>query len=151
MKRSTPLSKLLSTASGDFSRTLRRAGQLRHADLALQQLLGTACAGHCRVANIRGTTLVLQTDSAAWAARLRYQLPAIQRQLKASTTFSAIRSIEVTIRPRQADRQSVQAQKLRPARLSGQAARLIAAVADTTEDPALRSALQRLASRGSGD
>ncbi len=139
---------LLSTASGDLSGTLRRARQLQRADQALQHRLGAVLTGHCHVANIRGTTLVLQVDSATWGARLRYQIPSLQRQLKASRAFSAIHDIEVTVRPRgSADRRSDPDRVPRRARLSSQAAALIATVANTTADPALQAALRRLASR----
>lgn len=152
MKTSTPLNKLLSATSGDLSRTLKRARQLQLADQALQQLVGTTLAGHCHVANVRGTVLVLQLDSAAWAARLRYQMPAIQRELKASRTFSAILSIEVNIRPRgsaggHASPAHARNQTRRPISLSDTAATHIAAVASATGDPALQAALRRLASR----
>lgn len=152
MKSSVPLHTLLSAASGDLARTLRRVRQLQRADQALQPQLGTVLTGHCHVANIRGTTLVLQVDSAAWGTRLRYQLPSLQRQLKASRTFSAIHDIEVTIRPRgNADRRSAPDRVPRRARLSSQAAALIATVANTTADPALQATLRRLASRSRDD
>jgi len=145
MKSPKPLHKLLHGSSDALSRVLGHAGRLAALDRAVHPLLGEPLARHCRVANLRRDTLVLQVDSPAWAARLRYQTPALLKSLHGSDPASGLdglRDIEVKIAPPAEPRP---ARAMRAAPMSADSARLIEAVAEDTADGALRSALRRLA------
>jgi len=151
MKSPKPLHKLLHGSSDALSRVLGHAGRLAALDRILRPQLGQPLASHCRVANLRRDTLVLQVDSPAWAARLRYQIPALLKTLRGQERggagLEALRDIEVRVSPPTRERP---APTQRAVRMSSDSARLIEAVAQDTDDAALQSALRRLAGRHRG-
>lgn len=148
MKSPKPLHKLLRGSSLTLSGVVDRANELAALNAALSQLLDPTLAAHCRVANLRRDTLILQADSPAWAARLRYQIPALLKTLRGARSPKAalrgLEEIQIKIRP-PARRPPVKVG--RQARMSPSAARLIDAAAQCMDDAPLQSALHRLASR----
>ncbi len=70
-----------------------KAHLIRQLELELQQLLPGHLKSCCRVANVHGTQLIVQVQSASWAIKLRYQTPELIKQLPAIT------AIQVTVRP----------------------------------------------------
>jgi len=50
---------------------------LQQINQTLPTILPQPLARHCRVVNLREKTVVIYTDSAAWATRLRYLIPTI--------------------------------------------------------------------------
>ena len=146
MKRSQPLSSVLSRSSGVVPRLMGHARALQRLENAVRECLPQALRTHCRVANLREATLVLQADSPVWGARLRYSAPALVRELTGSRGLPRVRRIEILVRPpgsNQAER------KTQPRILGAQAKQLLQEVAASTEDPDLRRAWARLAARGS--
>ena len=146
MKRSQPLSSVLSRSGGLVPRLLGHAHALQRLEEAVLERLPQALRTHCRVANLREATLVLQADSPVWGARLRYTAPALVRELTGSRGLPRVRRIEILVRPagsKQAEH------KTQPRILGAQAARMLREVAASTEDPELRRAWARLATRGS--
>jgi hypothetical protein len=136
-------------------RIVTRFGHLRqlaekardHADLNddLRRQLPTDLAPHVRLATVNDGCLVLQADSPAWAARLRFKTPEILENLRLNSSFAAIRSIRIrndlgTTAPAPAP--------IFHARLGEEAVRALEAQAACTSDPQLRAAFERLASRG---
>ncbi|HKK06091.1 MAG TPA: DciA family protein [Gammaproteobacteria bacterium] len=148
MKSPKPLHKLLCASSDALSRVLGHAQRLSALDEKLRPLLGQPLAAHCRVANLRRGTLVIQVDSSAWAARLRYQVPGLLKTLRsrqdADGALNSLEDIQIKILP---PAQVPQNRAARQVRMSGESARLIEAVAQSTDDPSLSSALRRLAGR----
>lgn len=96
---------------------------------------------HCRLANLREAVLVLETESPAWAARLRYATPEMVRRLAAGD-FPPIDEIRIRVRPQHAPADAARRATLSP----GSAAHLREAAA-TLDDAPLAAALRRLADR----
>ena len=124
---------------------VRHARYLESVDQALQGLIGPTLAGHCRVANVTGDSLVLQTASAAWGSRLRYLAPSILQQLSQQLGWSRIRHTKVQVRPEAFPDQEKPARR---AHLTRKSADLLREVGENTEDLGLRDALLRLSRRG---
>ena len=98
------------------------------------------------MANVDRNTLILQTESSAWASRLRYLAPAILEKLASRLGWTHVTQTKVLVRPPlPPDR----CPSVQPAHMSPDSASLLREVAENTEDPALREALLRLSRRGS--
>lgn len=98
---------------------------------------------HCQVAGVRDGYLRLVTDSASWAARLRFQEPLLIKTL-ARLGHPETRRIHVKISPKE------QARSLPTHcfQLTADNARLLEQTARAIADPKLAEALLRLAKRG---
>ena len=134
------------TVAGVLSENRLVLGPLERVNRTLRGLLDPGLAEHCRVANVDRYTLVLQTDSSAWASRLRYLAPAILEKLAKKLGWKAVTHTKVLVRPElPPDRQPT----ARTAHLSQESASLLRDVALSIEDPRLREALLKLSRRGS--
>lgn len=122
---------------------LAQARQLRLLEKALRQLLPGDLADHCRIQNLRGTTLYLEVDSPIWANRLRYLLPALPQKMQKLPGLQSVINIELAVVPRQESTVHT-----RHVTLSSTAAQLILDSAEATSDPQLQAALRRLAENG---
>ncbi len=79
---------------------LVRAEELRTAYTAqLQALLPPALASHCTVAAMEGDRMTIQAAGAAWATRLRMELPKLEPSLRALADFAAVREIRIRAGP----------------------------------------------------
>ncbi len=143
-RTAAPAAPLCNDSPG-LERLVRRARYLESVDRALQQLLGSSLAGHCRVANINGDTLVLQTASAAWGSRLRFLGPRILQQLSRQLGWDRVQRVKVQVRPEAFPAREM---PVRRPRLSAESAALLSQVAEATAHPALQEALRRLSRRG---
>ncbi len=72
----------------------RRAGQYHQ---MVQQRIGEPLKQHCRVATLRGEVLVLLADSPAWAARLRFEAPALLERLATEPALRGVKAIQVKV------------------------------------------------------
>jgi len=107
---------------------------------------------HCLRASSQDGVLVLTVDSAAWATRLRYRIPALLDALE-PTGITAIKARiqppgRGPIGPRPGGR--IQGQAPRGMRISAAVADHLLAAADDIEDPGLAEVLRRLARRRVG-
>ncbi len=75
-----------------------KARQLAALDKALFEVLPKEMAPHCRVMNVTEQSLIVETDSATWATRLRLESETVIRQL-AHRQFNFIKRIECRVRP----------------------------------------------------
>ena len=67
----------------------------------VRAVVSPAIAPHCRVAELRGGRLTIHVASAAWATRLRFELPQITVALRSLSDFAALEEIRlVTMPPR---------------------------------------------------
>jgi hypothetical protein len=96
---------------------------------------------HCRLANLRDTVLVLETDSPAWATRLRYSAPEMVHRLAAGD-FPPVSEIRIRVRPPEAPTETT-----RRATLSAESAAHLRSAAAAISDAPLAAALRRLAER----
>lgn len=132
--RANPSRKLL-----EHSLLLERLGNQVHV------LLPDACRPHCQVANLRDGLLSIAADSPAWAARARFLAPRLLQDLQQQTDLP-IHRIRVSVVP---IKNSIARPAPRRAGLSHKTLALLEETAQSMEDPALRSALLRLARRRS--
>ena len=61
----------------------------------LQALLPPALAPHCSVAALEGGRLTIQVAGAAWATRLRLELPKLTPRLQALGDFATVEEIRI--------------------------------------------------------
>ena len=57
-------------------------------------------APHCRMADMRGQRLTIYVVGAAWANRLRFELPGLKATLRSLADFAALEEIRVVTMPR---------------------------------------------------
>jgi len=117
---------------------------LRLEDMILQHL-DMELRPRCQLVTIRDNTLVLQTESAAWATRLRFQQGALLQQLQQIPVLSKLTKILVKVRPQA--KIAKPPQRAKP--ISADNAEHVKAVAEGLGDDELSRALKRLAERGS--
>ncbi|MGO1273417.1 MAG: DUF721 domain-containing protein [Pseudomonas helleri] len=118
------------------------AKRLAHLQRLLESQLQPAAREHCHVASWREGSLLLIVTDGHWATRLRYQQKRLQRQLQAFDEFASLTRILFKVQP-----PTVQAKVGGHTHdLSVDAGQTIQATAEGISDPALRAALERLAS-----
>jgi hypothetical protein len=136
------LARLLQKQPGELKALLAHAARLESLSRQISAWLPEPLAEHARVANVDPQRLVLQTDSPAWATRLRYLAPPLLAYLKQQPDLAGLLNVQVRIRPAAsgtADRPGRRPQFSRLASESLQAA------AEGHSDAELRDALIRLA------
>lgn len=140
-KRARPVAEHISS-----SRHLRdlqtEAHRLDAATRAMRAALGTDIAAHASVARSDNREIVLVTDAAVWATRLRFAEADIAAAIAPQTRPGARPRVRVLIQPPRAERPPAAGPQL-----SARAAATIAQVAVHLEDERLRKVLLRLASR----
>ncbi|ASF16833.1 DUF721 domain-containing protein [Shewanella xiamenensis] len=138
------LSQLLHQ-SGTLPDIAEKAELLLYLDQHVKQIVAGPVAEQLKVANFRQGVLVVETTSAAWAARINFQKPKLLAQLQAET-LPILTAIEVKVNPRLAlyDAKPKQAHKA----LSPAAAEHIAALAENVSGT-LGEKLKRLATLAS--
>jgi len=136
--RARPLQRLL---DGPLQEIAERARLLDRLTTEVRRLLPEVGA-HCRVANLRGSELVVQVDSPAWATRLRYQGKALVGQLQ-RRGFPELKTVQVRVAPQGRPPSPPR----RRARLSASSGELLRQTAASVDHEALRIALERLAGR----
>ena len=103
--------------------------------------LGSPLNQHVAVADYRQGTLVLHADSAAWAAKLRYNTPDILSACKSD--LPGIRTVRIRVVPAEP---SVTAPR-RTVKISPETAAGIRQAADQSADAALRATLHSIADK----
>lgn len=127
--------------SAALRRLVARAADLDRLQSLINQYLQPAARAHCRLATYQAGTLVLIVSGGHWATRLRYQQKRLLEQLQNIPELSEIRRIHFKVQPSTPAAQP----PARTVELSEQAGQLIESSAESTRDPVLREALQRLA------
>jgi hypothetical protein len=144
MKQPLKINKLLGT--GPLADLLAHSRDLGKMNILLAELLPAPLNTHCHVLSIRNSVLVMAADSPVWAARLRFHAPQLAKQL--TERLSAKRcTIHVRVRPPEIPLPP-QPHKvvMRPGR---QGVAALQQAAQSISDPGLKTALLRLANRGS--
>lgn len=145
MNFSGPLYTYLLGKKGDLAQLVTQGRELQWLTKLLQKELDPSLAPHCRVGGLALPRLIVVVDSPAWSSRLRFQSSGLIRQLnKKYKEFQGISRIEVKIYPvRLPRRESPSIRR----RISPAAAEGITQMANSIDDPNLKRALLRLASR----
>jgi hypothetical protein len=131
-------------SSSALTRLLGRAAQQDAWTSQLRALLPQEVAAECRVANVRDQLLTVHINSAAWATRLRFLIPALLPGLNRLADFSAVSEVRLAVVPI-ADG-LVAPQRAQTVRPPDQASLL--ELADGIDHADLRDAILRLAARG---
>lgn len=135
------------TQNPTLRKLFRHAAEHHSASSRVKSLLAGPLSSHIQLVVIRDETLVLTADSSAWAAKMRYQVPDLYKQMAKISEFSEIQTIRVKVsKSSQADQQPA-SRKAVP--MSALAAAELQQRASSVDDPALKDALLRLASRRS--
>ncbi|MBL1260871.1 MAG: DUF721 domain-containing protein [Thiotrichaceae bacterium] len=146
MRHIHSVKKLLSSGKSTQLRRLTQfSRQLTELSALTQSCLPSPWQGQCQAVNIRGKTLILQTESPAWASQLRFYAPAMLSTLT-HHHCNYIKEISIRIKPVSALTPADTRQKMN---ISSQSATLITSLAESTTDNNLRRSLLRLASRES--
>jgi hypothetical protein len=126
------------------SALLSRARALGRLDALVHELIPAPMNQHCRVLSVREDTLIVAADSAAWAARLRYQSPQLIRQLAGVSSMN-LRTVHVRIRAAAPppERHTATARQS----VSDTNSLALKQAARNITDPRLKAALLRLAGR----
>jgi hypothetical protein len=128
-------------AEGDLAAVVARAQWLDAADQRFRRHLPPALAGHLRLANVEGGTMVVVVESPAWKARLRMDTAL----LLAAATAAGIdaRALTLKVVPPTAP-----LPERAGAPLSAKARAMLEAAAQSVADPDLKAQLLRLAASG---
>jgi hypothetical protein len=127
----------------DLRSVSSRGQQLKELERRILASLPAELAGYCRVGGIADGCLLLFATTPAWASRLRFEAPRLQKLL-ARKGLASIRSVQVRIIPEAESRLHAP----RKMRMSRYTARLLEQTARAVQDPRLAQALARLARRG---
>ena len=106
----------------------------------LKAELPTPLNKHVTIANYDSNTLIIQTDSSAWAARLRFKIPELLAILKFKCGLSEIKSIRIKIKVPDGG----QSLPGRNPGLSDQASNFLINIANSISDPDLRQSLLKI-------
>lgn len=145
MNFSGPLYKVLLGKKGEVEHLVTQTNQLKRLTRLLQAELNPSLASHCHVASLAPPHLTIVVDSPAWSTRLRFQSATLLRQLaRKHPIFQDVSHIEIKIYPARLQRR---APPSIPRHITPAAAEVITDMANSIDDPELKQALLRLASR----
>lgn len=136
-----PLARLLQKQRGELKALLLHAARLQSLDRQIGAWLPEPLAEHVRVANVDPQRLVLQTDSPAWATRLRYLAPTLLEYLKQQPELAGLAHVQVRVWPAASGHADRRGQRPQFSRLASESLR---AAAEGYSDTELRDALKRL-------
>jgi hypothetical protein len=120
-----------------------KASELEKLNQKLAAFLPSPLNKHCRVANLRQDVVVLNVNSAAWSARIRFMTPAILSYLRDKCSLQYLKSVRIRVSMPDT-KNSVRDN--RPAAISKKSAAGLKEYADTLSDDGLREVMRKLAS-----
>ncbi|MGY8866265.1 MAG: DUF721 domain-containing protein [Methylophagaceae bacterium] len=126
-----------------LSKIAKQAQLLNRLNHTFQQSLPAQFSAHCKLANIKGDTLVIHTDNASYSSLLRFQSPLLCKILSRELETD-IKILEVKVRPHFV---SFKDQPSNPISLSESAATSLRQTADNMDEGPLKIALEKLAAR----
>lgn len=126
-----------------LSKIAKHAELLNRLNHTFQQSLPAQFSAHCKLANIKGDTLVIHTDNASYSSLLRFQSPVLCKALSRELEVD-IKKLEVKVRPHFV---SFEKQPSNPIFLPESAATSLQQTADSMDEGPLKIALEKLATR----
>ena len=126
-----------------LSKIAKQAQFLNRLNHAFQQSLPAQFSAHCKLANIKGNTLVIHTDNASYSSLLRFQSPILCKALSRELEID-IKALEVKVRPHYV---SFEKHPSNPIFLPDSAAVSLQQTADSMDEGPLKIALEKLATR----
>ncbi len=136
-------------ASGRGHGMRRLLRQYRERKLLLSladEALDFTSATHLVSASVEGDVAVLTFDDACWLTRARYAQPKLLAKLNQDRSATPVRRVRFQVRPRPTFPDNTQ-RRLRHPRLTATAGQVIREASRGIQDPELRRALEKLASR----
>ena len=109
----------------------------------LNKHVSPAIQDHFTVASLKNNTLLLITDSATWAAKLRFHIPEILKTLNNEPDYSKIKSIRIKVIP---ENKIQQKHSRSPVYISDNASSILTYMSKTISDPELSKSFLKLAS-----
>lgn len=134
------IGSLIADKKNKFSSLYHHALELIRLQQILKDAIQRPLGDHITVANVVNNILTIYTDSAAWAARLRFSIPEMLDSLDKKAPDLSIKSIRIKVMP--TDNPGTET-GYKPA-LSEKNSLLLKNVADSISDAELREALLRL-------
>ncbi len=98
-KRPKTINNLLTQPKGDIRSLLDQLTKIKTLNNSLQQHINPIYSQHCKAVNLRKGTLVIAVDSPIWKNKLRFQLPDLLSDLRASG-FLSLANIELIVTPK---------------------------------------------------
>ena len=98
-KKPQTVNHLLNQPQGDVRVLMDQLTKINIINNSLHQYINTTLSQHCRVVNIRKSTLVLAVDSPIWANKLRFQLPDLLSYLR-NNGFISLANIDIIVQPK---------------------------------------------------
>jgi hypothetical protein len=144
MKSSRTLDKLFEEAHDNLAILVTRTRLLKRLTLEFRSLIDAELAPHCHISGLDETVLCIYVDSAAWATRLRFQIPQLIPVLRRSNpVFSKLDNVQVKILTQRGDTR--QPQPPPGPVMSLENSNIINSLSESIDDPSLQQALLRLA------
>ena len=97
-KRPQTVNTLLNDPNSDVQFLMHKLSTITALKEQLPKILSTNIATHCRVINLRSSTLVIAVSSSVWANKLRFMLPDLLSDFR-SAGYSGLSKIEVVVQP----------------------------------------------------
>jgi len=132
-------------ANSTIQQALRRANVLKRLDRLVKQSVNPTLRDHCHVVGIIKNSLVVNTDSPAWATRLRYQQQHILSSLHKNEELCFLTAISIQVTAPTGNQFPTKRKALAP---SPEAAAQMSELCATIHDTKLQRTLQRIALRG---
>lgn len=133
------------TRNSMLRQLFRDAGVVGETDTKIKALFPPPLRRRIYFATLRDTVLTISAESSAWAAKLRYEIPNVRRQIERSSEFSAIQTIRVRVAAREAPSTDKALTPMDP--LSTNTAQALRQQAQSIVDTNIRDALLRIAER----
>lgn len=138
-----PIDFLERDFAGSLTGLIHKTQQLQQLNHAWKSCIDPTLAEHTQVANLRNGCLIIEVESSAWATRLRFAIPEIQKRLQTSSELRNLKNIEWYIQP--AENTTRPIKQHAPLQLSENNAQLIEDTAAHITNKKLRDVLQQLA------
>lgn len=96
---SYPIRDLLTNSETPLGKLIAQANAIDYLNQTFQKILDPALIPHCRIGTYENGILLLITENAAYATRLRYHVPTILSTLRNFYQWAGVRSIQIKIKP----------------------------------------------------
>jgi hypothetical protein len=134
-------------ASGDLRTFITKLDQLDQISKFISKYLEPSLVNHCRVANLRDGILILSTTSPAWNHKLRFITLDLLSALRKNPLWSGLKAIEIRVDYLAQPENNITTNLKKPHPLSTENAKILLELAESISNPALASAIERLAKK----